>query len=668
MKSRLASLFFLLATFAAAPSAIFCASLTAPRGPRTLSGEVGFALSQLPASVQLRATHVLTSSPEDINVRCRELDTALVSLSAKFSLNPPNEAFPLPATFVQMTDEPRSEEDAARAALRIAAVEKVLANHGQGVIPSAVVDRAFAEVSPDRFDEVRADMLRIAYALGRPRETDATAVEMPADFMPRIPDRLRPSPQAKRASMAAAFERMPKSWRRQFNRSYAKSLAKIKKRGYGSIYQRRREAGDEHSLSLLGLGWTEGKDERGDAILVPPADWREFFLGYSQVSRAVEPGLIFVPKKKRLSLAPRRSTAPRDYIFIRPGTDPWPDENKYEPSFERAPLYLPLHGALTQASEDLLPYAAWFGALARGIVPFAFDSAELPIDHSLAHLTEYYASADVALQTRRYAQLWTPKLFESLEGGKTAPAHIRDTIALELFAYPNVKNAQLIRQLIPQWFSLDGPRGYNGALDYLGRMPQDRRLDHVKELLLQADRLLVRYGASTRDPDTHGALYSRDRIMQTVSWTIRIAPNEPWPPDELPANLTRGDNLLNEVSRETLIGLVDEMEVVYQMIRQPESFPRRYGYDQLDALDKIDPVLKVRLLNDLLIDLTAKFELALATALNLSQSDQLTAEKIRGALLLGVPGDNSAVGKYFKTVYHRHSAHYQAMEFTPTPE
>ncbi len=157
---------------------------------------------------------------------------------------------------------------------------------------------------------------------------------------------------------------------------------------YRRLYQTSQK---KHSPAkfLMKLGFTVDEQEK---ILVPPSDFFEFFQTlqeqFSQMfnkkrvseKSRIEPALVFVKHSREVN-----THLASDFLLVRPGIDPWPDEQIYR--------------IMTPSKHDSaqVPAMVYHQWLAQGVAPLTFEYAAL---HDLSHLTEFLEdpSAMIALR------------------------------------------------------------------------------------------------------------------------------------------------------------------------------------------------------------------------------------------------------------------------------
>lgn len=475
-------------------------------------------------------------------------------------------------------------------------------------------------------------MRSIASALGTPAAEEAlpaAAREWPGAHGPRnLPAAWRLQPSTRKTApsdpVLDAFARMPAAFKTAIQGLYADPtvLGRHDHLPHSGerLYGLRWEKGEEHARALIKLGYETAKDESGLTILKPPSDMATTFSLYERRMREL---LASGAASEERLLRPALPFARRDgggYVFVRPGIDPWPSPADYE----------------VAAELKTVPLELFFTVVGQGKMPIALRGRMF--QHELAHLTEFYEHPELMALTRSHAPMG------AAEGEWSGtPPQVRTTILGEFLSLPDVRKAADIRALLPHWFDPATPPTPVEAQRRLLSLPSAERQRHIEALVDRGEELLLRHGGGFRDYYNTHLQYPDKAVLEEAAHFL-ARPGQRW---------TTRDN---PMPRESLHGVLRELEVLRDLRYRPDSFAGRSPDVAATAAALLKGPDVEAGLDARLAERLARFEAALHAAVDL----ELTPEQIYRDARLSRPRRDSATSRYFARVAERGEALYYA--------
>ena len=405
---------------------------------------------------------------------------------------------------------------------------------------------------------------------------------------------------------------------------------------------RRFDQGDEHARVLVEMGFTADKDRDGATVLRMPAALDELLAAYYARMKALvasgaaaESDLIY-PAVIFSRFSPLKLG--REYLFVRPGLDPWPDSRWSMPN-----------------QDNQLDDRVFYEALAEGKLPLGM---KLMLAHELGHLTELWAHPKIMALNRRFAREVLAR--RALDPKDVRPGEfLRNKILAEYLSLPDSRQAPLIRELIGHWFAASPP-SLEAARRHLAGLSPERLEAHAGKLVELSDRLLLRHGGGYRDHYNVDQQYRPSDVLEDVG--LALAPAVPqWPRPLKPS-----------IIKESPHSLVLQIRMLADLRFRPESFERypRVLSEELRAKLRAQAEWFIKApggrarLETLLVDRAARLEQALFAAAQTGVTPEDVFEDSR----LQAPAAGSRTHRYYSMTALPGGAYERAfLDLEPPP-
>jgi hypothetical protein len=424
----------------------------------------------------------------------------------------------------------------------------------------------------------------------------------------------------------------------------------------GRVRERLQNQSDPHVVGLKRLGFEFIRNADGSVTIAAPRRLETIFSKHAAiVDFWIAKGKI-QPENALLLAIPVLNKATGKYEFIAPGVDPWPAD------FE-VPQSIPQ-----------FTHVEFYRAIARGRFPVVFGKEFL--HHDLAHVTSKGDSPVIMAETVRYArELIAREGGDATAGsahptkevttyrwpGTPAPAmRERSSITEEWLFLPDVmsrKHSETIRDIVERMKDLP-----EASFEAVHKRLQEMNDfgEYVKWILGKKPReLLAASGGGARDGNSPDNMFYKESALASYLGRRIVDKGAPY----------KGPPLQDDIiaARETLVGLVREIEFLYQLRYDREAFQNRPndpspGYSSAgqakEGLLGMNEADRNPAVDVLLLESVARLQTAFLTALETG----ITATDVYRDARVDAPKPGSPTFRYMSRVYPPGTLHAFAFE------
>lgn len=399
---------------------------------------------------------------------------------------------------------------------------------------------------------------------------------------------------------------------------------------------------------LLSLGFRVVRGDRGETRVMPPDSLETIFQRSQErlqgMVRAgmspedtVEPALIFS----------RKVGEQKEFHFVRPGRDPWPDPNVW--NYDGTP--------------GQIPHTVFYGAVADGKMPFSFRGF---LSHDLAHMTELLDSPvimkgwrDYGRQLKRNPRLSSQDDTPGIPGvvfAEHSDSDLRSYALAEWLSVPDIQRANEVRGLFPR-----RPANVEAAKNWLKAQPPAERRALLEKVLEKGPELLLRHGGGLRDH------YNMDVFLQPALVTNSVLNDFNRLSKTRPSLLSvTGENA--QLPLETLHGRLKALALLMDLRHQPRSWrehfqraPHGIAPDLARAFVETDAPKRAEILDSMIAETAARIEMAFTQAVDLG----ITADQLHRDARLQLPAASTPTHRYFRSYLSPTDLQYRAFVGTP---